>query len=106
MTYKKSHDYQLDEWVKGNSIHNYQDKVINIVDEDNNVVKTITLEGGECCPDFSCCRPDLKWPAELREKFKESNQEVREQLLMMSLNQIAKEYKDIARVVTENPNIH
>ena len=41
-TYKERDLYQLDEWVKGNPIHN------NVDDE--------------CCPDFSCCRPELLAP--------------------------------------------
>lgn len=48
--YKERSKYQLDEWVRGNSIHN---------DIDN-----------ECCPDFSCCQPGLLQPKEIRETFK------------------------------------
>ena len=40
---------QLDEWVKGNSIHN--------------------KERDECCPDFSCCTPELLAPEEKRKEF-------------------------------------
>lgn len=49
-TYKARCDYQLDQWVIGDSIHN------NIDDE--------------CCPDFSCCSPELLQPKEIRETFK------------------------------------
>lgn len=44
-------DEQLRLWVEGNSVHNDDD------------------EGGECCPDFSCCRPELLAPREIREAF-------------------------------------
>lgn len=97
---------QIDEWVKGNSIHNDDDRQVSVVDENNNVVDTITLEGGECCPDFSCCRPEMKWPIELREKFKKSSEEVRQQMLMMSLTDITKEYRSIAHISTQGPCIH
>ena len=51
-------DEQLELWVKGISIHN------------NDVsVNGKFLIGGECCPDFSCCRPDLLAPKEVREIF-------------------------------------
>lgn len=49
-SYKERAAYQLDEWVKGNSIHNDVDD--------------------ECCPDFSCCNPNLLQPKEIRETFK------------------------------------
>ena len=40
---------QLNEWVKGNSVHNE--------------------ESGECCPDFSCCNEKMKTPKVQRELF-------------------------------------
>ena len=49
-TYKERSQYQLDEWVKGNFIHNNIDN--------------------ECCPDFSCCNHDVSTPTEIRETFK------------------------------------
>ena len=39
---------QLDEWVKGNPVHN--------------------KERDECCPDFSCCRGDIV-EEDLRKRF-------------------------------------
>lgn len=49
-TYKERVYNQLDEWVKGNPIHNSVDD--------------------ECCPDFSCCKPNLLQPEEIRKTFK------------------------------------
>lgn len=49
MTSKESREYQLSEWVKGNSLHN------PITDE--------------CVPDFSCCNPHSKMDKDLRIKF-------------------------------------
>lgn len=48
--YRERCNYQLKQWVDGNSIHNKIDD--------------------ECCPDFSCCIPQLKQPKEIRETFK------------------------------------
>jgi len=43
---------QLELWVAGESVHNDAT--------------------GECCPDFSCCKPDLLWPKADRVKFAEA----------------------------------
>lgn len=48
-TYKERVYIQLEEWVNGNPIHN-------------------KIEG-ECCPDFSCCKPQLLQPEENRKTF-------------------------------------
>lgn len=48
--YKERSNNQLEEWVKGNPIHNKVDK--------------------ECCPDFSCCKPEALQPKDIRETFK------------------------------------
>ena len=37
---------------------------------------------GECCPDFSCCKPDLLAPVEAREAFLRGSPEERERWLM------------------------
>jgi len=55
---------QLAKWVNGESIH-----------RDGS-------DGGECCPDFSCCRPDLLVPANERQLFANSSSDVRYSLLM------------------------
>lgn len=44
---------QISEWVNGNPIHNKTD--------------------GQCCPDFSCCKPHLLADKDVRIKFKEAN---------------------------------
>lgn len=52
-TEKESIDYQLEQWVKGKPIHDHiRDK---------------------CCPDFSCCHPNLLAPEEIRKKFAEAS---------------------------------
>jgi hypothetical protein len=40
---------------------------------------------GECCPDFSCCVPELGFPIEKRLKFVESDQVTREKMMMGAL---------------------
>ena len=45
---------QLELWVKGESVHND--------------------EKGECCPDFSCCKPHLLAPEHERKVFLEASQ--------------------------------
>jgi len=48
--YPISSDEQLTLWERGESRHQHIDDV----------------EGGECCPDFSCCHPGMLWSAEKR----------------------------------------
>ena len=50
-------DEQLEQWVKGNSIHNDA--------------------RDECCPDFSCCKPELLAPKEVRQKFQKADKQTR-----------------------------
>ena len=57
MTYEE----QLSAWVEGKPIH-----------------------ADQCTPDFSCCRPDLLWPKEKREQFRDKPY-LRDIMLMESL---------------------
>jgi hypothetical protein len=50
---------QLDRWVAGESVHN----------------NDAPVQGGECCPDFSCCVPELQALKETREEFRRARQE-------------------------------
>ena len=68
--YHKAANEQLEEWIKGNSIHNKFDRIMAVVNDDGDIVSFYKLEGGECCPDFSCCQKD-GWPIEKRKKFYE-----------------------------------
>ena len=60
---------QLEEWVKGSSIHNE--------------------ERDECCPDFSCCNKMVETPVEAKQRFVKAFQEndgyVINQMLMFFL---------------------
>lgn len=62
-------DEQLDKWVAGKPIHN----------------NSRPLLGGECCPDFSCCKPALLAAPETRLAFKNADQKGREKMLMKFL---------------------
>ena len=48
-----THLEQLEAWQRGVAIH----QVSN---------------GGQCCPDFSCCRPELLAPQDVRDVFVEA----------------------------------
>lgn len=63
--YRASIDEQLGRWVAGDSQHNH---VHN-----------------ECCPDFSCCCPELAWSTELRIQFMESGPDDRLVMLLSSI---------------------
>ena len=57
-------DEQLQKWLAGESIHN--------------------KERDECCPDFSCCKPELLATLEERQLFT-SRPDARDSMLMMFL---------------------
>jgi len=58
-------DEQVDLWVQGRSVHN--------PDRD------------ECCPDFSCCQPDLLAPVEVRKAFQAAGEQQRIKFLSQFL---------------------
>ncbi len=68
---------QMDLWVEGKSVHN--------PDRD------------ECCPDFSCCRPDLLAPVEERKLFRD-RPEIRHDMLMMFLSKAIASYNPDKKV--------
>ncbi len=61
-----TYDEQLAEWVKGNPVH--------------------MLEPDSCCPDFSCCKPELLSDAETRQRFMDADEETRLGMLMIFLS--------------------
>lgn len=65
---KMTPEKQLELWVSGFSIHRGKDR-----------------SDGECCPDFSCCQPQLKWPPDMRREFVLANEEKRMEMLRHSL---------------------
>ncbi len=71
ISYTKKRKRQLRLWVEGKSIHLGK------------------LPDGTCCPDFSCCEPELQSPKEERELFQElylaNKHNEYERMLMMFL---------------------
>lgn len=77
---------QLELWCQGKSIHN-NERYYNVVDENDNVVRTEKMAGGECCPDFSCCNPNINTPIEERILFRD-RPELRDKMLTGYLTQL------------------
>lgn len=71
-SYKEASDHQLAEWVAGRPWH-------------NPLSPNPEMEGGECCPDFSCCQPELLAPEDVRQRFVEADDKTRHEMLMMFL---------------------
>lgn len=69
MTYRESVDHQVKHWAAGIPTHN--------------------PVGDECCPDFSCCQPQLLMDEKTRQVFlaahESGDHETRSQMLVMSL---------------------
>lgn len=59
--------HQLITWINGRSIHNFHSPICEIYDDDLESVGVGMVDlMGECCPDLSCCHPEMKWAEELR----------------------------------------
>jgi hypothetical protein len=80
-----THEEQLRLWVAGVSTH----------------VRTKGEEGYECCPDFSCCEPDMLAPVEVRKAFQVSSPEKRQKFLMQFLSDIIATKTDKKAYVTD-----
>lgn len=62
---------------------------------------------GECCPDFSCCRPALLAPAAVRMAFLHGTPEQRERLLLSFLGGMAADAgvaAHVTRGIPEKPS--
>ena len=73
-------DEQLRAWVEGNPMHRGQ------------------RPDGECVPDFSCCRPSLLQPREIREAFAAADARGRQKFLMSFLGAMIAEAAPDTRV--------
>lgn len=82
-----THLEQLEKWVEGISIHN----------ETTN----------ECCPDFSCCQPELLVDQSVREAFRDAvltgDEKTKMQMLAMFLGQSFKLLNKEAYISTGDP---
>ncbi len=79
--YKRCLLKQLEEWVDGNPLHT------------NNLPDGYVLPKNmdyECCPDFSCCKPEQAWSKDQKLRFvkayREDDQPLIMQMLTMSLD--------------------
>jgi hypothetical protein len=75
--YDISAEEQLKRWAEGESVHRR-------IETDGAIMM---LDGNyyECCPDFSCCRPELLQPLEIRQRFIQASEEERHEYLMTFL---------------------
>lgn len=76
MTYNQ----QLAAWCAGNSVH------IGTTDE------------GWCTPDFSCCRPELGVPLEVRERFLSASENERHRMMSVFLKHAVESMGSSAKV--------
>lgn len=58
---------------------------------------------GECCPDFSCCRPHLKWPEDKRRRFADADRGTQEKMLMGALGALVADAGQKAHVTRGVP---
>lgn len=92
LSYEESVEVQLREWVKGNSIHN--------------------TVGNECCPDFSCCHPELLMSEEVRIKFADAHKRkdnlAKSAILGMAVSSLISKIKDGPKVhiAGEDTTVH
>lgn len=76
--YAEAAEYQLREWVEGRPWHNPWSPA-------NQIPSYTDKAEGECCPDFSCCCPDMIWPRKKREAFAGASGEARYGMLIGAL---------------------
>ncbi len=76
---------QLNRWLDGYPIHNHD------IDE--------------CCPDFSCCQPQLLADKRTREIFCTSGDKVRQQLLILFLGKMIGFETDKKVYIAGDPDI-
>lgn len=91
---------QVDEWVKGNSVHN-NNRWYSVCDDAGKVLYREQMKDGECCPDFSCCSPHLLWDPQTRLAFKNASKEVRAAMLRGSIQALLADENLKARVVED-----
>ena len=83
--YRESVAKQLRLWLEGKPEHNHF--------------------ANECCPDFSCCKPELLWPEDRRKAFSEASPLVRESMLTDALAAVMYPEINVHVVGTVNPGV-
>lgn len=76
---------QTRRWVEGESLHSDHRSL-----------------GEECCPDFSCCNPELLQPVEVRRAFAAADQRTQNKFCMAFLGGLlAKQRPDLRAYITD-----
>lgn len=78
-SYAQAADHQLREWAEGRPWHNPWDPQTNTMGD------PADRRDGECCPDFSCCCPEMIWPREKRYLFVAGDSETRYRMMVGAL---------------------
>lgn len=74
-------DEQLRRWVNGDPVHRLIDK------------PRFRGDDSECCPDFSCCNPELLQPVEVRQAFAAADEKGRNKWLGVFLGEMLRAHK-------------
>ena len=97
--YDEAQRHQLQEWLAGRPWHNpWAPGAAQAFPDDR--------AKGECCPDFSCCRPDMIWAEDRRIAFVTATDEAREGMLFGALCGLTRTTDDQVYIAgqTEFPN--
>lgn len=78
--YAASLQEQLDKWVAGESLCCRRELGGHVIEE--------------CCPDFSCCKPDLLQPVQVRRDFAAADERKRMEYLGMFLGALMATHSD------------
>jgi hypothetical protein len=82
-TYAEAQAHQMSEWLEGRPWHNPWGPDGSYGEERHD---------GECCPDFSCCRPDLIWPKARRLAFASASEADRHHMLLGALSTLTRDH--------------
>lgn len=81
-----SSEYQLRLWVEGESVHRLFERLGKLAEE--------------CTPDFSCCRPHLRWPVQQRRAFARACPKTRRGMLTAALAALVEDVQGRKATIT------
>jgi hypothetical protein len=93
-SYAQASAHQLKEWQAGRPWHNPWSP--------GSTEAKYGKYDGECCPDFSCCMPDMLWPQTARDAFVSAGEETRSRMLFGSLSSLTSSSDATIHVVDED----
>lgn len=79
-----TNEEQLQLWLEGKSVHCKRTVPFEVTTYKDGI-PTTSHELEECTPDFSCCKPELLAPVEIRESFINADEDTRMKYLMSFL---------------------